>query len=629
MSQSTTQDSKIPKKETSTTPDTTRFEPTKEDTTPQKIMKSKEVMPSEEIRAEITRIFTEKQWTVIQQPDKTMKNNTHIDIIAITITLTAAMKYCYHILPIKLVPLRGTLVYGTQRFSYLGHEQKWTDQKIVDEYISEFLLDVEQLKSFVNSNSAEFRALSDTRPIHLTETKDEKGTISYHYEKRPAVIAIKPIIIYTGSLEIEKCADHLPIKYIENLGLYVCEPKKITMLIEYIMTKRDRASVSPVLSQIRQDIEHIRTQIWGRKKKLLLGVLCFQFLTLFLSVGQILSDATYLTLTIIPIVPVVGFWLYVNHSNREIPIIRGERDLIRPQNERYLQPHIEWMISSQSDDFIAQYLMGRVVCENLKGFKGRGADLFSQRVSGSSSWSLTGQFRSRIKLLCERFGLGLSFVSPHYTSKIGYFADDNEPEAVAGYYASCKIVNGIPVLKLFDSPRVEVAAGSITSYLQSARSVVYEYRDGRFVGKDGAPFPGKKLSRALLRVFKVGRGFQPGDQYVEVSSGKWVRYKRTSDIYYLDRDYNSSINLAAYNEFGFTIKRLVVMRNRVSSGVREDESKRRLSSFGVHFLSLCKSLEKKNIRYLIDYAGVGANVKGFFQSSYKSLGIDSIPDSFK
>ena len=274
-------------------------------------------------------------------------------------------------------------------------------------------------------------------------------------------------------------------------------------------------------------------------------------------------------------------------------------------------------------------LMGRVVCENLKGFKGRGADLFSQRVSGSSSWSLTGQFRSRIKLLCERFGLGLSFVSPHYTSKIGYFADDNEPEAVAGYYASCKIVNGIPVLKLFDSPRVEVAAGSITSYLQSARSVVYEYRDGRFVGKDGAPFPGKKLSRALLRVFKVGRGFQPGDQYVEVSSGKWVRYKRTSDIYYLDRDYNSSINLAAYNEFGFTIKRLVVMRNRVSSGVREDESKRRLSSFGVHFLSLCKSLEKKNIRYLIDYAGVGANVKGFFQSSYKSLGIDSIPDSFK
>lgn len=356
MSQSTTQDSKIPKKETSTTPDTTRFEPTKEDTTPQKIMKSKEVMPSEEIRAEITRIFTEKQWTVIQQPDKTMKNNTHIDIIAITITLTAAMKYCYHILPIKLVPLRGTLVYGTQRFSYLGHEQKWTDQKIVDEYISEFLLDVEQLKSFVNSNSAEFRALSDTRPIHLTETKDEKGTISYHYEKRPAVIAIKPIIIYTGSLEIEKCADHLPIKYIENLGLYVCEPKKITMLIEYIMTKRDRASVSPVLSQIRQDIEHIRTQIWGRKKKLLLGVLCFQFLTLFLCVGQILSDATYLTLTIIPIVPVVGFWLYVNHSNREIPIIRGERDLIRPQNERYLQPHIEWMISSQSDDFIAQYL---------------------------------------------------------------------------------------------------------------------------------------------------------------------------------------------------------------------------------------------------------------------------------
>lgn len=307
------------------------------------------------------------KFSVIQNLGEILGPNTAIDKIIIVPVTTNTQKMIYNIIPIKFAPLKGKIRYLNRVTNYVSANPDIQDQKdrviMEQEIINETIIGLSKSSQKISEaalrNSKEFQALSKAVNDNLVINKPASSNtkvISYRFNGIPAAVSITPIVVATGSLDIEK-SEKMVAKRIENLGLYICTPDKLEWTIEYVLTKKKKAMETPTNTIIKQDRQSTHRLTNMIRTSILMATIGVGLIGLILVIFGMLPTTIYLIAAVV----MIGL-IYIldniitKRSTKKMPVIRKERDLFKENNEKYLMIHREWMLKNESPEFQNQLI---------------------------------------------------------------------------------------------------------------------------------------------------------------------------------------------------------------------------------------------------------------------------------
>ena len=307
------------------------------------------------------------QYSVIQNPREILDPNTKIDKIIIAPVTVTAQKVIYNIFPIKLAPLKGQIRHMNRVTNYISanpdlwnrNERVLMEQEILIETLIDFSKSSQKISEGMLRNSKEFqpipKAVNDNLVINKHAGSNAKG-FSYLYNGIPAAVSITPIVVATGSLDIEK-SEKMVAKRIENLRLYICAPDKLEWTIEYVLTKKTKTMEAPTASIIMKDRQGAYRSINTIRTSLIITSLALELVGLIFVALNKMRDYRFLIAAIILITSVcVLDNIITKILAKKMPVVMKERDLFKENNEKYLRIHREWLLKNESPEFQNQLI---------------------------------------------------------------------------------------------------------------------------------------------------------------------------------------------------------------------------------------------------------------------------------